>query len=270
MKVVCGAGLLLAALAVGCSQNAPPSSGDRPDGKGGSDKRGNPAAEREPDFRVTAEELCKEYQRDAKVAAAKYGLKWLEIEGKVGSVVTPEALLLAGINPEEGKNTDAYRLVTCFFFGRERELTNLSISQTIKVRCQCSPVVDKHAIQVYECTLSEVGPDPAINVSAVQLTREYAEDEKAADAKYKGKQLNVEGVVAVESEAAGLKPLLVAGFDEGANKPFRVLASYTPQFAERFAAYRKGDKIILKGECTGSSSIIYANSIFISEARPGR
>jgi tRNA_anti-like len=99
------------------------------------------------------------------------------------------------------------------------------------------------------CAIVSIGPDPAIPVTADQLTEAYAADTKAADAKYKGKWVFVEGVV------LELRPdeasVILAGAGKKDGNSLRVSASYPDNRKKDFAALKKGDKAKIKGECGG-------------------
>jgi hypothetical protein len=89
-----------------------------------------------------------------------------------------------------------------------------------------------------------------VAVSAAQLTRDYAGDEKAADAKYREKCLVVEGTVRERKEGKALEVVL-EGFDEKSLFPLRVVADATGRKRE-FAGLKKGDRVKVRGECGGN------------------
>src|SRR5262249_50910421 len=87
--------------------------------------------------------------------------------------------------------------------------------------------------------------DPAVVVSAVRLTRDYAAGD--ADGKYLDKPLIVEGVVVGRREEEGRPSLLLEGCDEKKAYPLRVAAFYAAERTEEFAPLKKGDKVRVKG-----------------------
>jgi hypothetical protein len=90
-------------------------------------------------------------------------------------------------------------------------------------------------------------------VSAADLTKAYATDEKAAEGKYKEKVVLVEGVV-VEIRKGGFgDTLTLEGFDEKSDKPVRVWAAVAGDNKAAFEALKKGDKVKIRGEQTGYS-----------------
>lgn len=92
-----------------------------------------------------------------------------------------------------------------------------------------------------------VHPDGSVSVGAVQLWREYQENEVAADNQYKGKRLRVTGtVVSVERDADGSPVLhLLSG-----NPIFRTMATLDRAFIPDAARLRKGDQVVVR--CIGA------------------
>ncbi len=104
-------------------------------------------------------------------------------------------------------------------------------------------------VDLSECQLGKPGKDPAVFVTAVDLTKAY-NDEKAADGRYKDKWLVVEGKVS-EVNNGEFASVILEGFDEKADKVIRVKVSYSLDRKDAAATIRRGDKVKLKGECTG-------------------
>ncbi len=76
----------------------------------------------------------------------------------------------------------------------ESKAVALTKGQSIKVRGRCNGGGDA-ILYITDCQSIDIGPDPAVAVTAEQLTADFAKDAKAAEDKYKGKQLIVEGIV---------------------------------------------------------------------------
>lgn len=92
-----------------------------------------------------------------------------------------------------------------------------------------------------------VNPDGSVTVGAVQLWREYQENEVAADTRYKGKRLRVTGtLVSVERDADGSPVLhLLSG-----NPVFRTMATLERAFIPDAARLKKGDVVVVR--CMGA------------------
>jgi hypothetical protein len=105
-------------------------------------------------------------------------------------------------------------------------------------------------VLVWAGELAEVGPDPAMAVTASQLAQDYAKDAKAADQKYKGKYLIVEGTIA---EVTANKPdaLLRRNIILEGDKPLVIDASLPTADPRPVAKLAKGQKVKVKGECQG-------------------
>src|SRR4051812_5242523 len=89
------------------------------------------------------------------------------------------------------------------------------------------------------CVVSRLcaGNEPAnpTTVSAEILAKEYAEDEKAADEKYKGKVLTVEGATALRISGGipfRVRYIMMKGYQKpGVKAPFQVFCDATPNSA---------------------------------------
>jgi hypothetical protein len=93
------------------------------------------------------------------------------------------------------------------------------------------------------------GPDPALSINANALVSNYSRDDSAADAKYKGKLLNLTNAV-VEGRKGDREVFLVAQTAKGRVK----ISAYFPwDFHRKVAELKPGDQISLKCECHGVS-----------------
>src|SRR5205814_219 len=85
--------------------------------------------------------------------------------------------------------------------------------------------------------LVEVGKDPSVAVTAVELTKAFAADKDATVKKYVNQPLRVEGVVAEVMKSGDGYVVSLAGFDEGkAGKPHRVGTYLFDDGSKRWAA----------------------------------
>jgi hypothetical protein len=247
MKLAVRAALLLAVLQVvlGCRKAEPTNPSAPPDDKGT-----NPGTQRMPELSVTSEALCKEYELDRKAAEAKYKDKWIEVEGPLATPPGFIFLSLKGFEPENDNKALGYG-VLCDFSRYEPKLVDLTMGQTVKVRGNCfgDGGGARKLVTLKNCVLSEVGADPAIAVTSTELSRGYAADRKAADAKYRRKWLKVEGVV-IETRPDD-KAVVLRGSDEKTREPVPVVASCKGMDEDAVGRVKVGDSITIKGECYG-------------------
>jgi uncharacterized protein (TIGR03067 family) len=232
-------------------------------------KEGPPgAAKKEPaaskvDFTLTSEQLAKDYETDRAAAAKKYTGKWVEVEGPVQFVPVlttgDVSISLVGFQADPKKLSG--HTVRGIPPAEEREkLKALVPGQKVKLKGKVDRETAGEYIELVPCAIVSIGPDPAIAVTADQLTEAYAADTKAADAKYKDKWVFVEGVVLeLRPEEASV---ILAGAGKKDGKALRVSASYPDNRKKDFATLKKGDKAKIKGECGGE----FLGSITLSSA----
>jgi hypothetical protein len=247
-RLVFGVALLGSVLLVaGCGRDPPaPANKDGP-GDAGKEKTADKV-----DFTLTSEQLAKDYETDSAAANKKYTGKWVEVEGPVQFVlVLPGGdvnISLVGFKPDPNKFGG--HTVRGIPAAEEREkLKGLVPGQKVKLKGKVDRETAGEYIELVPCAIVSIGPDPAIPVTADQLTEAYAADTKAADAKYKGKWVFVEGVV------LELRPdeasVILAGAGKKDGNSLRVSASYPDNRKKDFAALKKGDTAKIKGECGG-------------------
>lgn len=94
---------------------------------------------------------------------------------------------------------------------------------------------------------------PPIKITAKNLTKEYEENELAADGKYKDKQLAVSGKVSNIAETFGNVTVSLEGF----NGVVSVMCSFEESEKENVAKLKKGQNVILKGKGDGSTGGLY-------------
>ena len=92
----------------------------------------------------------------------------------------------------------------------------------------------------------------SITVSPVKLLGEYKTDEAAADRKYKGKWLRLEGSVGNVEEAGTGAYYVTFRSDEGTPKS-RVRCFFLPQLESSVVLLTRGKEITAIGKCTGKS-----------------
>jgi hypothetical protein len=231
---------LAAALLAGCARTAAP-----PTGAAGQQEMPSP----EPAFTLPAGQLAREYEADRASADDRYKGRWLAVEGPVDDVdLFASGRTVVCVREPAGAGKKPGRGLRCAFVPAAAvRLDDVSRGQVIKFKGRCEGEAGGTFVDLADCELLEVGPDPALPVSAARLTRDYASDPRAADVKYAGHPLLVEGTV-LEVRPTGEGPRLVLeGFDEKALYPVRVVAGCPADRKEEFAGLKKGDKVLVKG-----------------------
>jgi hypothetical protein len=236
---------------------------DRPLAEAGdTGNQGKPSADpaRQPtpaqvDFRLTSQQLAKDYEIDKVAAAAKYTGKWVEVEGPMESVlVLPSGdvnIRLVGFEADP-KKFSGHSVRGIPAAADAEKLKSLTRGQMVKLKGKVERETAGMFVDLVPCELVSIGPDPAIRVTADQLTQDYARDAAAADRKYRDKWLLVEGTVAeLKEDRAAADCVILEGAGKKDGKPLRVSAAYPADRKKDFAALKKGDRVKIKGECGG-------------------
>jgi hypothetical protein len=147
------------------------------------------------------------------------------------------------------------REVRCTLRPDQRERArDLSRGQKVRLLGRCDGEVSSFEISIIDLADGEVewvGPDPAIPVTAMELTRSYAEDRPEAERKYNGRQLVIEGVFQELRDDLHRPVVVIAGYNEQTQHPVRILAAFRPDQRAAFDKVTKGQTIRIKGECNG-------------------
>jgi hypothetical protein len=216
---------------------------------------------------TTSEQLARDYETDRAAADGKYKDRWLVVEGPLeDATLFPAGRVLAHVaGLAADPKTKAPGLgVRCEFVpAAGARVADLTKGQTLKCKGRCAGARHVGFVDLTECELLEVGPDPTLAVSAVRLTEEYARDEKAADARYRGKYLLVEGAVRELREMDDVFAVLLEGFDEKGAFPLRVAVVCPAERQEEFAHLKKGTEVKIKGECRGN----FLGEVIVGSAR---
>jgi uncharacterized protein (DUF1330 family) len=208
------------------------------------------------DFTLGAVDLAKEYEADPKAADLKYKGKWLLVEGKVSDVVLGYAddvtVVLRGFNKDPKKAILGHSARCHLNKDDTARAANLTKGQKVTVKGECNGGALAFFIDLLKGELVEVGPDPAVVVAAEQLAKDFGADATAAKAKYGGKWLALTGtVVEVKTGEKGADYVVLEGTEGKDGKPLRVEAAYPAEGKRFFEKLGKGDKVTIKGECSG-------------------
>lgn len=102
----------------------------------------------------------------------------------------------------------------------------------------------------------EITTEPVIEISAKELINEYQKNEIKANDMFKGKKLRVTGYVAEFSQAEGIvfSDSYYIYIDYGNEYDFNDISCYlNDSSVEKAIDLKKGDKIVIEGNCTGFS-----------------
>lgn len=204
------------------------------------------------DVTITAAQLMKDYYAD-KTAAQKYVGKTLEITGTVDEVYSGfsgELILnLQGYAPDPIRQLT--RVHCQLQLKEEARALNLSNKQTVTIRARLTVLNDTFSASLKDGQLITVGPNPALVVTAAQMTKDYAADTAAAIKKYRLQPMLLEGVVADIERRGRVFIFELVGHDEKAAKPIRVEVDFhgliSEKMADKLAAVKKGETVQVRG-----------------------
>ena len=118
---------------------------------------------------------------------------------------------------------------------------------------------------MHDCELVEAGPDPAVSISASHLTAEFGKDQAAAEKKYKGMPLLIDGAIARISHKPGTgeRSIFLQGNDTKASKPIQVRAEFHVDHEKSLGKLKVGQKVKIKGQFSGELN----GAVFVSDVR---
>jgi hypothetical protein len=206
------------------------------------------------DAAVKAEVVAKEVRDDPIAAETKYTGQTIVVEGPVsdlfrrpndgsGSSGVVVAVSLVGVpTPTEPNGTSVF----CECRPEdEKKASELSIGQVVRIRGRCAEA----ALAPRSCVIESVGPDPSIKVDATELVTEFLKNQKAAEAKYKGKPLTLTAAVIERKDGSDL--VLTYGPNKaitvGASRPDRAIDQ------KQFDAAKPGDRVTIKCRFGGAA-----------------
>lgn len=200
---------------------------------------------KEPPIPLTAEELQRAYDQNAIGADAKYKDKALDLTGKVARVV------------RGGFNTATVELVgdrgneiDCRFAGNLNALAQLAPGDTVVIRGACLGE-DDGTVTLDDCTLLKTLPRPALGrptvVALDELRKAYEGNVIAADAKYKGKHIEVTGTALRVNPPRQGKIVLELGTEDR----FALLCEFPASAKAALETVEAGGSVTLRGVCRG-------------------
>jgi hypothetical protein len=198
---------------------------------------------------ITAEALEREYDNNVVAADAKFKGRTVDVTGKVARVARNKpGKLTIELDSEAGPP------IECDFAAKDgqAQLGALAAGDTVVVRGTCRGRPDG-VVALASCTsvkkLDEVVDGPAVAVAADELMRAYERNVVAADAKYKGKALELTGKVARVVRNRPGRITLFLGAEDGASVGCDFLAK---DGQAQLAEVGVGDTVTVRGVCRGS------------------
>jgi DNA-directed RNA polymerase subunit RPC12/RpoP len=143
-------------------------------------------------FKVTSEELAKEFIADAKGAEAKYKDKFLEVTGELHNVI-PESVSLKGT--KNAAQNEVRVLFEEFGPAQQAIAFRFSKGQRIKAVGKYAKFGPNADVWIVNAVFTELEPSKILLVSSEDLVKELEQDKDAARQKYKNRDLIVTGVV---------------------------------------------------------------------------
>ncbi len=199
---------------------------------------------------LTDVQLAREHDTGGLATLKKYTGQVLEITGVVLSAYPTDLYLKGTYDTQQSKGRQIYCRMAA---ASQEQASELTRGQEVKIKGRYQ--TEGNAYLIANCELVWTGPDPAVPVTAMQLTQEYSKDAAVADKTYLEKQVLVEGVIAeLREDKTGFEPravIVLESFDEKAARPLRVQAVFPNSDKKPVANLAKGQKIKIKGQCVG-------------------
>jgi hypothetical protein len=223
------------------------------------------AKSKEVAFKVSANELAREFLADPKKAFDKYKGKTIEVEGGVefaNKLIGDDKGFTLNGAKKDPKDVLALNIFCVVPAAHKEKAWWLGKGQKVKV---VGELYNANSLAVYikDSDFSELEPSPTATVSAQQMTADFAKDEAAAKNKYLNEGMNpkeviVEGVVADLVTKPGSYIVVLEG-----TKPVSVACATKK---EELDGLKKGDKVTMKGDCslfTKNDNMVNLNAAFI-------
>lgn len=214
-----------------------------------------------PAVASTAAEIATAYKDNKAAADTKYKDKVVTVEGALDAIdLMPDGTMyarLVGIGSVGMAGNVQPRCVVQA--GETNKVFNCSRGQTIKFRGRCAglsgPFVD-----VMSAKVESTGPDPSVTVSVATYLADYARDEKAADEKYKDKQITLTGA-SVESKTGAA--IYLVSSSKTAKTALKIKVAIAGDFRKQFENLKPGDRVAkIKGEGSGK----FDNEVYLNRA----
>ena len=165
-----------------------------------------------PEFKLTSEELAKEFTKDEAASEAKYKDKVLEVTGEVTDVgPTLDQIMLKGAK-KNPKDFNEFRIRLGIPPDQQGLAARFSKGQKIKAVGKYLSLTNGAWLTITDCTLTEVDKSKTIVISAEELAKEFEKNEDGAKAKFAGNDIVVTGqVVDIKTDKDGTKLAVLKG-----------------------------------------------------------
>jgi hypothetical protein len=170
-------------------------------------------AKAKPDFTPDPKAWFTEWVADDRAAREKYEGKVMELSGDVSEVTAKlddERQVVQGVIILKAGAKD--HVIRCLTTDRQ-PWERVSPGSKVKLRGVVPLYAEFPTLE--PCNILEAGPNPAIPISAVQLTQELEDDTKETSKRYMGKFLIVDGeVVKKQTDGLGLTTAYLKGAED--------------------------------------------------------
>ncbi|OEK07843.1 hypothetical protein A8C32_15285 [Flavivirga aquatica] len=103
---------------------------------------------------------------------------------------------------------------------------------------------------------------PVLKISAAEISEHYLEDEKKSDSMYKGKVLEIKGIIKKINFLNNRNTLILQGYNTYSN----IICDIQNVNKKEFDKLELGDKINLKGICKGFlKDVIILNCVLVNK-----
>jgi hypothetical protein len=145
-------------------------------------------------YEFAATEILREYMKDPDKAERKYKNATLDISGEIFFIHGKERIDLKGVkrNPNDPGDIKIIADIAPAFHGKA---LRLSKDQKIKIIGKFPSYAKDSHLSVSECEIIELEPSKLLDVTAEELARAFEQDVKAAEDKYRGRDLAFTGTV---------------------------------------------------------------------------
>lgn len=148
-----------------------------------------------PEFKVSSEELAKEFLKDEKAGEAKYKDKVIEVTGEVTAVgPTLDQIMLKGAK-KDAKDPVEFGIRLGVPEGQQAQAARFSKGQKIKAVGKYLSVMKGGWLTITDCTLTEIDKSKTVVISADDLATEFDKNPAAAEKKFKGPDIIITGIV---------------------------------------------------------------------------
>jgi predicted Zn finger-like uncharacterized protein len=213
---------------------------------------------------LSSVELAQAYADSPTEAEAKYTDKWVTVEGKISEIQWTgdsgppgtECTVVFGLRSARPKKKGTVPVIVRCAPSATASVLNCSREQTITLKGKCLGPVGEQ-IELTDAEFVKAGPDTSKKVTAAELMAAYKDDESAADIQYgSDTELTITDaeVVKVLPDSFIVASSPAKGSKKGVKEPaagIQIQVSYEPEWKKKFESIKPGDRVTIKGKCTG-------------------